>query len=229
MLKPIIILNLKAYKEGMNKSLYTILDIVDSVSREYNNIDFAIAPNIIYLLDATKNRKRTLIFAQHADPVPYGAYTGHIPLAAIKDIGVDGVIVNHSERQVTFQVIENVVGMAQRNGLRTCVCGGDIVEIRAISRIKPIYTAFEPPELIGTGRSVSRVMPDILKKSVNIILEESEGKSIPVCGAGISNKTDVEMAFRSGARGILVASAFVKAKDRKSLLMQFAEAIEENI
>ena len=71
--------------------------------------------------------------------------------------------------------------------------------------------------------------PDDLKKSVKIIENKSEGASIPICGAGISTKEDVELAIKYGAAGILVASAFVKAKDRENVLRSFAEAIEENI
>ena len=101
-------------------------------------------------------------------------------------------------------------------------------EIEKISQIKPTYIAFEPPELIGTGKSVSKMRPEDLKRSARIIEEKSEGTSIPLCGAGISTKEDVRLAIKYGAAGILVASAFVKAKDRKNVLRNLAEAIEES-
>ena len=228
-LKPIIILNLKAYKEAMNKHLYEIHEVVETVCREFPRIHFAIAPNTIYLSDLCRRKNHTLILAQHADPVGYGAYTGHIPIAALRDIGADGFIINHSEHRVGYETIEKAVRISLETNLKVCVCAGDLPEVRALSRLTPNYVAFEPPELIGTGKSVSRMMPEQLKKSVEIILRESEGKSIPICGAGITDRRDVELAIKYGSRGILVASAFVKAKNKKQILRDFAIAIEDNI
>ena len=118
--KPIIILNLKAYKEGMNSGLYSILNIVESVSSDFQNISFAIAPNPIFLLEAIRRREKTLIFAQHADPYPYGAYTGHIPLVLLKDIGIDGVIINHSEHKVSHETIERLLELSRTHMIKSC-------------------------------------------------------------------------------------------------------------
>ncbi len=229
MLRPTIILNLKAYREAMDKGIYDILSVVDDIAAGYPRIHFVIAPNVLYLREVAHMSKHSLVFAQHADPVPYGAWTGHIPIRSLRLVGVDGFIVNHSERKVGLEFIKSAVNMAREENLRVCVCGGDLKEIEQVSRIKPTYVAFEPPELIGTGKSVSKMRPEDLKKSVRIIEERSEGRTIPLCGAGISTKEDVALAIKYGALGILVASAFVKAKDRASVLEGFAEAIEENI
>jgi len=225
-LKPIIILNLKAYKEAIGENFYAVLSDVEAVAVEFMGVVFAIAPNILHIKDACNLRSRVLVFAQHADPVPYGAYTGHIPIHALKMFGVDGVIINHSERRVTMETIGRVVGVGRHLGLRTCVCAATLEEAKEVSKFSPTYVAFEPPELIGTGRSVSRMRPDDLKKCVRLVVEESKGESIPICGAGITSGEDVRLALEYGAMGVLVASAFVKAKNRKMVLREFAEAAE---
>ncbi|MEX0567899.1 MAG: triose-phosphate isomerase, partial [Candidatus Njordarchaeota archaeon] len=144
-------------------------------------------------------------------------------------INVDGTLINHSEKKVETHIIKKVVEMADKIGIDVCVCAGDQEEVELVSKMKPSYVAFEPPELIGSGKSVSKMKPEELKESVKIILDVSEKKSIPLCGAGISTKEDVALAIEYGARGILVASAFVKSKNKEEVLRDFSEAIEEKI
>jgi len=50
-------------------------------------------------------------------------------------------------------------------------------------------------------------------------------KTPVLCGAGVSNASDVKKAVELGAKGVLLASAYVKAKDPKALLLSMAEAI----
>ena len=227
-MKPIVILNLKSYKAGFNE-LEDIVSLVNQISREFTTIDFVVAPNILVAIKALNMADGTKIFLQHVDPVDYGAFTGHIPIVAVKDLGFHGVIINHSERPVPLDMIKKVVERALHDGIKIVVCAGNLEDIRKVAVLKPDYVAFEPPELIGTGISVSKAKPDELRKSVELINEASEGKSIPICGAGISSKEDVKAAFELGARGILVASAFIKARDREEFLRSFAEVIEETI
>ena len=48
---------------------------------------------------------------------------------------------------------------------------------------------------------------------------------MPIVGAGVSNETDVAKCAELGAQGVLLASAYVKAKDPKNLLAEMAEAL----
>ena len=43
-----------------------------------------------------------------------------------------------------------------------------------------------------------------------------------LCGAGVSNKEDTKKALELGVKGVLLASAFVKAKDPKEFLQGLA-------
>lgn len=220
---------MKSYREAMGDNIFSILSIVEKVAREFSKIDFVLAPNIIYLNALTSKKQYSKIFSQHVDPVPYGAFTGHIPIEALKMINVDGTLINHSEKKVENRVVGEVIKMANKIGIDVCVCAGDLKKTELLSKMKPTYVAFEPPELIGSGRSVSKMKPDELKKSVKIVIDASEGISVPLCGAGISTREDVELAIEYGARGILVASAFVKSNNKEQLLRDFSEAIEKKI
>jgi triosephosphate isomerase len=70
---------------------------------------------------------------------------------------------------------------------------------------------------------VSTAKPELVSRTVEAVAGVN---STPVlCGAGVSNGTDVKRAIELGAQGVLLASAFVKSPDPKKLLMEMAEAI----
>ncbi|MEX0568968.1 MAG: triose-phosphate isomerase, partial [Candidatus Njordarchaeota archaeon] len=104
-MKPVIILNMKSYREAMGDRIFDIFDIVEKVAREFPKIDFIISPNVIYLNILASKKQHSKVFSQHADPVPCGAYTGHLPIEVLKIINVDGTLINHSDKKVETHII----------------------------------------------------------------------------------------------------------------------------
>jgi triosephosphate isomerase len=92
--------------------------------------------------------------------------------------------------------------------------------------MKPDITSVEPPELIGSGISVSKAKPEIVTDTVKLV-KSVDPKMTILCGAGISTADDVAIALKLGTRGVLVASGIVKAKDPYSVLLSFANAIKQ--
>jgi triosephosphate isomerase len=84
--------------------------------------------------------------------------------------------------------------------------------------------AIEPPELIGTGRAVSKENPAIVSDSVKRVRRVNSTVAI-LCGAGISTGDDVSAALRLGTNGILVASGVVKAPKPEEVIAAFCEAV----
>jgi len=89
------------------------------------------------------------------------------------------------------------------------------------AELTPTFIAVEPPELIGSGISVSNSKPEIIINSVKAVKETNQ-KITVLCGAGVSNNEDVRKSLELGAEGVLLASAFVKAKDPKAFLTELA-------
>jgi len=56
-------------------------------------------------------------------------------------------------------------------------------------------------------------------------VKEINSDVVVLCGAGISKGEDVHAALKLGTKGVLVASAIVKAKDPYTVLLEFAEAV----
>jgi len=226
---PIILVNYKAYESAIGENAVRLTEIVEDVAEDFSKITFGIAPQIADIYRVAQVVRRVYIFSQHIDPVPLGAKTGHTPPEVVKLAGAHGTLINHSERPLSLEDIEKAIKRAHEVGLVTCVCASSPEMSEKIARLLPHFLAFEPPELIGTGISVSKAKPEAVVESVKRIEKASMGKVIPLCGAGITTGEDVRRAIELGAKGVLVASAVVKAKDPFAVLQDFASAIEDLI
>jgi len=84
--------------------------------------------------------------------------------------------------------------------------------------------AVEPPELIGTGRPVSKVKPEVVSDAVKLVREVNPRVRV-LCGAGITSGEDVRIALELGAEGVLLASSVVKAPDPRAAMLDIAEGV----
>jgi triosephosphate isomerase len=88
----------------------------------------------------------------------------------------------------------------------------------------PDYVAVEPPELIGTGRAVSKVKPEVISRSVEVVKEVSDSVKL-ICGAGITSGEDVSIALQLGSAGVLVASSIVKSDSWELKIRELAKPL----
>jgi triosephosphate isomerase len=165
------------------------------------------------------------VYLQHVDMVDYGAHTGFIPARALEHLPVRGVMLNHSEHKVTLRHLQKAVGVAKEVGNEVLLCADTPKEAAALSLLEPSYIAVEPPELIGTGISVSRAKPEVITGAVEAVQKVMPG--VPVlAGAGISGEVDAVKSLEYGAVGVLVASYIMKADDPGGRLLRMAEAMD---
>ena len=177
-------------------------------------------------IEAVSSKVSLPVFAQHIDPVKPGAYTGHVTAESVKAAGATGTILNHSERMLRLTDIESALDEARKAELLTVACAGTARLAAAISISEPDMVAIEPPELIGSGRAVSKTRPEIVSESVSMI--RSINKKVKIlCGAGISSGEDVYAALELGAEGVLVASGVVKAAKPEKVMMDFCQAVRK--
>ena len=220
-MKPIIALNLKVYKESLGEGGLKLCEIASEVSL-LTGVRIIIAPQHIDLREACKRHSE--IFAQHTDPVLQGAFTGTMTAEAVKEAGCKGSLINHSEHRIPMEDIATLVKRLRELGLESIVCTKDADESALVAKFKPDYIAVEPPELIGSGISVSTAKPEVVTSTVQKVKAVA---NVPVlCGAGVTTPSDVKKAIELGSEGILLASAFVRSSDPRTLLMQMAEQIK---
>jgi triosephosphate isomerase len=218
---PMIIINFKTYAEATGKNAVKLAKDAKKVSRE-TGVSIAVAPQLADLRTVAE-AVDIPIFAQHVDPVQPGGHTGHVLAESVRDAGAIGTLINHSEKQLKLADIDEITKIVRENGLLSVVCANNPSISMAVATLKPDIVAIEPPELIGTGISVSKAQPKIVTGTVRLVREVNKQVTI-LCGAGITRGDDVAAALKLGTQGVLVASGIVKAKDQYDVIREFAEA-----
>jgi len=213
---PVIVLNMKSYAESAGRRGFELAKICEDVASK-QGVNIAICPQQVELA-----RIASLInipcFAQHVDAVEPGSHTGFVTLESVKEAGATGTLVNHSEHRLRIADIDFIVRRAPSLDLLTIVCTNNIAVSRAVAELKPYAIAIEPPELIGSGKAVSKVEPEIVANTVEEV-KKVHKDCVVLCGAGVTNGEDVRKAIELGADGVLLASGVVKAKDPETALV----------
>jgi triosephosphate isomerase len=216
---PIILLNFKCYLEATGARAVQLAKYAQQVSEKFGVI-VAVAPQAADIRLVSQQVK-VPVFAQHIDPIAAGSHTGHMLAESVLEAGASGVIINHSERRLRADVIEDTIVRARGLGLTTTVCANTPGIAEAIAALNPGMVAVEPPELIGSGVAVSKAKPEIITDTVSRIRRINKDVMI-LCGAGITSGNDVREALRLGTQGVILASGVVKARNQLAAIEDLA-------
>ena len=160
------------------------------------------------------------VFAQNVHWADDGAFTGEISIAMLKELGVSGAIVGHSERRQYFG--ETDEGTARRAeaalaaGLRVIACVGELeaereagetedVLRRQVSALAPhpqLVIAYEPVWAIGTGKTATPEIAQEAHAFIKSILDAPVlygGSVKPDNAAELLAQPDVDGALVGGA------------------------------
>jgi len=215
-----VIINFKTYEQTIGKKAIEVARKIDSL--EDSRIALAVqAADISAVENAVKNIS---VFAQHIDGVGFGQFTGHVHVDSAKEAGAAGTLLNHSENQIPIEEIKKSVEAAKKAGLQICICADTPEKSKEVAQLNPDTVAIEPPELIGSGISVSNAKPEIVTDTIKLVKEVSD---VPVyCGAGVSTKEDVEKSMELGAKGVLLASAVTKAEHPEKVTKELLSGLD---
>lgn len=218
---PLILINFKCYREATGKNAIKLAKVCEEISKNFK-ISIAIAPQFTDIKSISEKVKIPM-FAQHFD-VEEGAFTGSISILAVKDAGVVGSLINHSEKKLSTEETGKRIEIAKKYGLITVCCAATSEEAEQIANFNPDFIAIEPPELISSGIAVSKAKPELITQTLEKV-KRTNPKVKVLCGAGITSEEDVKKALELGTKGVLVASGIVKSKNPRKALIEFAKAI----
>ncbi|MGC8555731.1 MAG: triose-phosphate isomerase [Conexivisphaera sp.] len=218
---PVIIVNFKNYREAQGEGALRLSRASESASRRAG-ARIMVAPPQTALMHVARSVSIPVL-AQHVDDVEPSSTTGFVPPESVAAAGAAGSLINHSEHRIPEETVGHLVRRLRDLGMVSVVCASTPEEAARLARFSPDYIAIEPPELIGTGRAVSRVAPEVVSRGVEAVRSVSPDVSV-LCGAGIVSGEDVRAALELGASGILVSSAVVRAPDPESKLVEMALA-----
>ncbi|MCI1209775.1 MAG: triose-phosphate isomerase [Treponema sp.] len=151
---------------------------------------YMIAPPFVYLDAVAQIVKGSNIIlgAQNMAATDNGAHTGEVSVAMLKDIGVQTVILGHSERRHEFgesdELINKKVVKALENGLEVVLCIGELLEEReagnaeqvcktqllkdlagvSAEQMPRVTIAYEPVWAIGTGKTATPDDAEVIHK-----------------------------------------------------------------
>ncbi len=216
--KPIIVLNFKTYKESTNDEALKLAKICESVSD-----NLVICVDTIDLKYVAQNVSIP-VFAQHVDGVEYGGFTGKILPDVLKNAGIKGSLINHSEDRYEPNKLKLAIDSCKAKGIFSLVCVQDKVEAINVAKLGPDAIAIEPPELIGGNVSVTSANPEIVSDTVSEV--HKINPNIPVlCGAGVKTKEDIKKAIELGAKGVLLASGVTKSSNPEETLKDMIKGL----
>lgn len=216
------IVNFKNYPEVMGEGSLRLAKAVAGLSWELG-IDVVVAPPTP-MLHSVASAVKVPVFAQKVDLGEQGKSTGATIPESLKAAGCAGSLLNHSESRIPLEVIGPTIERMKGLGLASCACAETTEEAVKIAALRPEFLAIEPPELIGTGRAVSKARPELLAGTAEALAKVGY-KGRLLCGAGIVSADDVAAAMRLGTEGILVASSVVKAQDWPAKLRELGTAM----
>ena len=215
------VINCKNYEEISGDKIIKFVKVAEQVSKKYK-IKIAISPPQ-HLIGLVANSS-ILVLAQHIDDSKIGSTTGFVIPELLKKSKVKGSLINHSEHRISSKEIEKLVLKLKELKMISIVCVKNIAEVKKYLKIDPDFIAIEPPELIGSGKAVSKEKPDLIEKAAAIV-NNSKNKTNLLCGAGIVSGEDVAKSIELGSKGILVASGIIKAKNWNKIISEFAKAL----
>ena len=204
MKKPLIVVNLKTYKNGKD-----VLKLAKLIEKFDNKIIIGVqATDVFYISRNVKNP----VYIQHVDYQELGRNTGFILPEAVKSAGAKGVFLNHSEHKLDFEILKKTVNRCKKIKLKVLVFASSLQEAVKIKQLKPDYLVFEPPELVAGDVSVSSARPDLISEISKKLKYDF------LVGAGIKNYQDLKIAMNLGASGIALSSGITKAKNPEKVL-----------
>ena len=215
------VINCKNYEEISGDKIIKFVKTAEKVSKKYK-VKIAIAPPQ-HLVGLVANSS-ILILSQHIDDSKVGSTTGFVIPELLKKSKVKGSLINHSEHRISSTEIQKLVLKLKELKMISILCVKDVAEVKKYSKLNPDYIAIEPPELIGSGKAVSKEKPELITKAAQAVKSAKNNTKL-LCGAGIVSGEDVVKAIELGSKGILVASGIIKSKDWDKVITEFAKSM----
>lgn len=230
----------------MNMLPNEAISFIEGLSSKVENADAEVIlcvpyTDLFYSLLTAQNTK-IKIGAQNMHWEENGAYTGEVSGPMLKSIGVEYVIIGHSERRQYFaetdETVNKKVKSAFKYELKPIVCVGETLEQRDAGKTKEIITrqtelaldgltkiqventiiAYEPIWAIGTGKTATsedanNSIKEIRNRVKELYGEEIANKIIIQYGGSVKSSNCKELFETSDIDGALVGGASLNVEE----------------
>lgn len=230
-----------------NTSLSEAKELVDSIANALasrtGHCRVIVAPPVPYIcaLKSLATGKIGLS-AQNSSAYHEGAYTGEYTPAMLASVGVEYVIVGHSERRQLFGESDAIVAKKVQNvleaGLYAILCVGETLEERDSGQAFEVVErqlkvamldhvsgeetgnvilAYEPVWAIGTGKTATAEQAQEMHRFIRSLLEQAYGAAAEdvaiLYGGSVKASNAAELFAGEDVDGALVGGASLKADE----------------
>ena len=244
MRKPIIAGNWKMNKTAA-EAVALINELKPLVAKSKPEVVICVPYTDLWVAKEAIKGSKIKLGAENVAWADSGAFTGEISAAMLKEIGVEYVIIGHSERRQYFGETDATVNMrlqqALKNDLKPIVCVGETLEEREKNKTKKvlkkqileglngvtdftnIVIAYEPVWAIGTGKTATAEDANKTIGFIRSLVKKTWGaevaKSLRIQYGGSMKPSNAKelMAMRH-IDGGLIGGAALKAEDFASIV-----------
>jgi triosephosphate isomerase (TIM) len=190
--KPYIAGNWKLWGTRAQASEYCdrLLELLPDESRRSTDVGLCVPFTALDVCVEKLRGSGVQVLAQNMHAEESGAFTGEVSAAMLVELGVDGVVLGHSERREyngeTDRALQQKVPAALAAGLRPILCVGETEDERERGetqrklrmqvreglekvprdRLAEVTIAYEPIWAIGTGRVAT---PDVAQEAIGFV------------------------------------------------------------
>lgn len=242
----------------MNKTRPEAKELLEAIKPLVANADgkvevVACVPytNLETAVEATKG-SNVKIGAENVHFEKSGAYTGEISADMLTEIGVEYVVIGHSERRQYFGETDETVNKrtkaALAAGLKPIVCVGELLWERecniteeVIARqikldlygvpaedVKKTVIAYEPVWAIGTGKTATADQAEevcaLIRATLTKLYDEKTAEAVTIQYGGSMNAGNcAELLSKENVDGGLIGGASLKAQDFNTIVQAAVE------
>lgn len=227
-----------------NKTETEALIAALSAKGSFSGVAVKIAPTSIHLAHAVEALSDSAIevIGQNMHQSENGAYTGEISASMLQSVGVNSVILGHSERRAYFnetdEALAEKVSTAVTHDMEVVFCFGEELEDRKAERHfevverqlrkglfhleaaawKTIVLAYEPVWAIGTGETASPEQAQEMHAFIRSLIEKVYGEAVAdnvsiLYGGSVKPANAQEIFSKPDVDGGLIGGAALNADD----------------
>lgn len=218
-------------------------EVAAGVGEVDSSVKFVVCPPFTHLSEVVKATRGTgvSVGAQNCAAEAKGAYTGEVSAEMLASLGVEYVILGHSERREyygeTSATLNKKMEQTYANNLIPIYCIGEKLDERESGkafdvvktqieevvfnlteeRFAKLVIAYEPVWAIGTGKTATSEQAEEIHKYIREVLASKFGKAaeqtVILYGGSCNPQNAPELFARENVDGGLIGGASLKAAD----------------
>jgi triosephosphate isomerase len=204
-------------------------------------------PYLTAIQNKISSKKSFSISAQNCYSKLSGAYTGEVSVVMLKSIGIEYVILGHSERREYFNetnsFLADKVNICLEQGIKPIFCCGEALDIReagtqnsfvenqlveslfhlSAEQLTGFIIAYEPIWAIGTGKTASSEQAQEMHAHIRSVFASKYGKAVAdsisiLYGGSVKAANAVEIFGKEDVDGGLVGGASLQAAEFAAII-----------